>query len=218
MTTGLDSVRARVSHASDHRTPRHGRRLGTFGALVLALLLVIGVLVRLLAPRSSGAPAVPPALRGGGTVVSIRNGGSGLLVVRTPSGKFTPIHLAGKRFQTRDGVPLAPTSVRAGDSVEMRSGAAIVDSAQMQVHVLGIVTVAPDPDGDFMAAQLSPTRTVAIDLGPRTQINGKPSDTVSRRSIREAERVRVVGALDTRLDEITQTSSIDAIVPGRGPG
>jgi hypothetical protein len=103
------------------------------------------------------------------------------------------------------------SSVRLGDTVTMQAGDVVLDTAQAQTSVSGIVAIAPEPDGDVMTVQMSPTRTTLVDIDPQTRINGKLPSVTSRLSIMDADQVRVVGILDKTLDEMTQAWTIDRV-------
>jgi len=97
----------------------------------------------------------------------------------------------------------------------MRSRTVLVDVSQNRASVQGNVAISPGPDGDVMTVQLTPTRTILVDIGARTRINGQLPSVGSRMSIEEADQVRVAGILDKTMDEMTQTGTIDRIGPSR---
>jgi hypothetical protein len=116
--------------------------------------------------------------------------------------------MTGKRLQTRDRHALAPSNVRPGDTVAMPSAAVVVDTAQSRASIDGITTLSPDPTGDVMTVQVGPARTILVDIGSNTRINGKLPSAGSRLSVPEASPIRVVGILDKTLDEVTETMTI----------
>jgi hypothetical protein len=119
--------------------------------------------------------------------------------------------MTGKRLQTRDRHALALSSARPGDTVAMPSAAVVVDTAQSRASIDGITTLSPDPTGDVMTVQIGPTRTILVDIGSNTRINGKLPSAGSRLSVLEADPVRVEGILDRTLDEVTQTMAIQVL-------
>lgn len=83
--------------------------------------------------------------------------------------------------------------------------------SQSWVSVNGLVATAPDPNGDVMTVQLTPTQTILVNISPQTHINGQMSSPTSRTSIRDVQRVRVQGVLDRTFEEIRQTRAIDTV-------
>jgi hypothetical protein len=195
--------------------PPPSRKRGRAGAILiglLSLLLIGGVAVAvsllLQAPTPSG---VPVPLAGTGTVVSVRSQGASQLLIRARGGNVVTLAMAGKRLLTQDGQALALPDVRTGDAVVVRTGNVVVDTSQARTSVRGIVAIGPDPRGDTLTVQLTPTRTVLVDIKPQTRINGQLPSVTSRMSILDSDQVRVVGILDERLDEMTRAWTIDRI-------
>jgi len=87
----------------------------------------------------------------------------------------------------------------------------VADTSQLQSTVRGIVATTPDPDDDIMMMQVGLSRSLVVDLGPQTRLNGAPLTARTRMSIREAARVQITGLLDRKLGELVRTFSIDVI-------
>lgn len=210
-----------VPDLTDLSTPSRRMASGRSPRKKWAAAILIGVLALLITAaatfvvarsmRPSASVGVPNPLRPMGTLISTSTLGTNQLVVRTPTGQAVTISVAGKRLVTADGYSLAFSSFRAGDTMSATSGAVLVDRSQRRVSLLGRVAISLDPDGTVMTVQLTPTRSILVDINSKTQINGDPPSVRSRMSIEEADQVRIVGFLDTTLDEITQTVAIDRI-------
>jgi hypothetical protein len=188
-----------------HRTP----------VVFLVLLLVIGgILTVSLKPRSPAPSPIPSDLQNGGRIVAARTVGGGELLVSVPRRAVVYLHMAGKQLLTLDGRPLGLSSVRAGDAMAMRSATVVVDTSQAWTSIEGVVASGPDPDGDEMTVQLDRGRTILVNIGSRTRIDGRAPSMTSRMSIQDAEKVRVTGVLDRTLDEVTETRSIELLHHG----
>jgi hypothetical protein len=220
-------VSSRVSQSSPDAVPRlivlrrlpgalpPSHKRGRAGAILIGLLVLlliggVALAASLLsqAPSPSSAP-VPPA--GSGTVVSVRSQGAGQLLIRARGGNVVTLAMAGKRLLTQDGQALALPDVRTGDAVVVLTGHVVVDTSQARTSAQGIVAIGPDPDGDTLTVQLTPTRTVLVDIKSQTRINGQLPSVTSRMSILDSDQVRLVGILDERLDEMTRAWTIDRI-------
>ena len=62
-----------------------------------------------------------------------------------------------------------------------------------------------------MTLQVTPARMMLVAIGPNTRISGEAPTALSRMSIKVADQIRVVGVVDTTLDEMTQTWTIDTV-------
>jgi hypothetical protein len=189
--------------------PPHRNWLLVFSMGVLALLLIAAatfVVARSLRP--SAPVGAPNPLLPVGTLISTSTLGTNQLEVRTMGGQVVTISAAGKKLVTADGYSLALSSFRPGDTVSATPGEVLVNRSQSRVSLQGIVAISPDPDGDVMTVQLTPTRTVLVDIDARTRIDGQLPSVRSRMSIEQADQVRLKGILDTTLGEMTQTIAI----------
>ena len=204
------------SSLSSRRVAR-GRRPRSKRSIVLCLALLTFLVIAaatyaLVGPlRSSASMGAGKRLQLVGSLISSSTVGAMQLRVGTVGGQVVTVSVMGKKFASADGYPLARSSFRLGDSVGMTAGAELVDRSQSRVSLHGIVAISPDPDGNVMAVQVTPTRTILVDIDSKTQINGHLPNVRSRMSVEEADQVQIVGILDTTLDEVTQTVAINRI-------
>jgi hypothetical protein len=183
--------------------------------MLLVLLLVIGGILTVSLQLRSPAPSpIASDLQKGGRIVAAHTAGGGELVVRVPQHGVVYLHMAGKQLLTLDGRPLGLSSVRTGDGMEMRSGTVVVDTSQAWTSLTGIVASGPDPDGDEMTVQLDHSRTILVNIGSHTRIDGRAPSMTSRMSIRDAQEVRIEGVLDSTLDEVTDSRTIELVYHG----
>lgn len=154
---------------------------------------------------------MPVPLRGTGTVVSVRTSATGELLIRVSRGEVVTLGMAGKQLLTQDGHPLLLASVRPGDAVAVPPANVVLDRAQIRTALKGIVTISAGPYGQVLAVQVAPKRSILVDIGRGTRINGKLPSVVSRMAIMDSDRVVVAGILDRTFDEMTQTWTIDGI-------
>jgi hypothetical protein len=190
---------------TSHSRPTARRRRSVHIALSRLLILALIVGVVLMVSRLAAPTSVPTAVPARSVLASLRTAGGGSLVIRTPAGGIAYVAMTGKRLLTHDNQQLALTSIRLGDTLSMPSATEVVDGAQLPVSMQGITALNPDPGGEVMTIQVSPTRTIPVDIGSHTRINGTLPSVGSRMSILDLNPVRVVGILDTTLDEVTQT-------------
>jgi len=108
---------------------------------------------------------------------------------------------------TRDGVALAITSIRPGDTLIPLSHR-VVDASQRTVDLTGIVASAPLSPGDPMILQTTSSHSVVVDIDSRTRVTGGAQFGISRTTIQDADRVRVIGVVDQVLGEMTQTMAV----------
>jgi hypothetical protein len=125
---------------------------------------------------------------------------------------------AGRTIVTADGHVLALAGLQIGDTLVRRSSTELADISQRWIELQGIVAMAPDPDGDSMVVHLQPATSVLVVFEPATRISGKGLNGGQRGLISEGDLVKMTGAFNERLGEITETATVLVVKPKRQKG
>ena len=181
------------------------------GALSLSFLVVAAGLV--LAVRQQSVAHVPVAAGAvRGTVAVVQTGSADEVVVHRVAGSMLTV--STPRLVASDGYTLNTGDVRRGDTVSVQGGR-IMDLSQTRVSLQGLVAASPDPLSSTMIVQLKSGLQIVADLAPATRINGARTGSTSSLLIADADQVRLVGAFDARIGEMTRTESVAYSTPPR---
>lgn len=154
-----------------------------------------------------------------GTVIAVHPIATGAAyTVRTNSGDVVEFAVDRNRpVRTSDGLALAASSVRTGDTIVVRSGRQVVDASQRSVHWNVTIGEVSNPTGDSLVVQAGSSRGIVVDIARETHLVGNGGSVSSAAVFEDADQVAISGILDEALGEMTQTSAITWLGPRISP-
>jgi hypothetical protein len=144
----------------------------------------------------------------------VQRGNISVLVLREPSAKLIDVKVpASTSIGTQNADRIAASDLRSGDRLVLQHNGGMQDVSQRTVDVSGVVAYAPLSNDDVMTVQITPARTVLVDVAPQTRFTDRTRKETSPTDVVDADTVSVHGVLDTTIDEIVVAQAIERLGP-----
>jgi hypothetical protein len=177
---------------------------------VLSMVLGVGATTHTGAVASRGAS---PQIVGVLTAMSSHAARTMLALRGTDSTmRYVPI-AASRPIVDGNGGQLALSDLRLGDRIAVPRSGAVTDESDRAVALTGVVAYAPTTVNDVMTLQLSPARSVMVDVDDGTHFLDRAQPSASLSDIVDSDTVAVHGILDTALDEVVESQSVERLGP-----
>jgi hypothetical protein len=108
---------------------------------------------------------------------------------------------------------ISGTDLRSGDRLVLQHDGGLLDSSQRTVTVSGVVGYAPMSNRDVMTVQVTPSRTILVDITPETHFSDVTGAKTSPVDVVDADTVTIHGVLDATMDEVVSTQAIERSGP-----
>ena len=108
---------------------------------------------------------------------------------------------------------ISGADLRTGDRLVLQHDGTLLDTSQRLVTVSGVVAYAPLSNRDVMTVQVSSSRTILVDIDPKTKFSDVTGTKTSIVDVVDADTVTIHGVLDTTMDEVVSTQGIERSGP-----
>lgn len=142
--------------------------------------------------------------RSSGTVLELQRPDTRLFEVQVPSGASIAVGNQGR---------VSAADLRSGDKLILQHNGTMLDASQFAVALSGVVGYAPMSNRDVMTVQITPSRTILVDVSPATHFSDVSGVKTSPVDVVDADTVAIQGVLDTTLDEVVSTQGIERSGP-----
>ncbi len=182
---------------------------------LLPIAIISGVASFSAALHGATTHAHPEVFAPSATLVSVSQyGKANVLALRGDNAKISFVTVpAGAAVLTRNGARIASSDLRLGDQVAVAKDGTVRDLSQESTVLTGVVAYAPTTVNDVITVQLSPTRTVLVNVDPRTRFADRTQSTSSVTDILDSDTVAVHGVLDTTMDEVVSSQVVERLGP-----
>ena len=186
--------------------------------VVLGLLATVGAAAgRGVAPNKHNVTQVNgvAGIAGTASIDEIEQRSSGIVLVLQRSDS-TLVDLkvpARASIAAGNGGRISGADLRTGDRLVLQRDGTLLDTSQRLVTVSGVVAYAPLSNSDVMTVQVSSSRTVLVDINPKTKFSDVAGTKTSIVDVVDADTVTIHGVLDTTMDEVVSTQGIERSGP-----
>ncbi len=142
--------------------------------------------------------------RSAGTVLELQRRDASLFELLVPAGASITVGNQGQ---------ISVPNLRSGDRLILQHNGSLVDASQRTVTLSGVVGYAPMSNRDVMTVQITPSRTILVDVDPTTHFSDVTGASTLPLDVVDADTVTIHGVLDTTLDEVVSTQAIERSGP-----
>jgi hypothetical protein len=144
----------------------------------------------------------------------VTHGNSSVLVLRAANAKLFDLKVpAGTSIGTQNEGRIAASDLRSGDRLVLRRDGGMQDISQRTVALSGVVAYAPMSNNDVMTVQITPSRTVLVDVAPQTRFTDITRKQTLPTDVVDADTVAIHGVLDITMDEVVVAQEIERLGP-----
>jgi hypothetical protein len=144
----------------------------------------------------------------------VRQGSNTVVALRAANATFARVRVsAGTPIGTQNAGRITAGDLRAGDRLVVQRDGAIQDLSQKTVDLSGVVAYAPTSNNDVMTVQVTPSRTVLVDVSAQTRFTDTTRHQTRPSDIVDSDTVKIHGVLDTTLDEVVVAQGVERLGP-----